>query len=134
MPKHAVISQEPEAASFVKANRKIYLYINASNFRKVRIKPFFSKTVQVIAQLRSSGFKIGELEYVDDPGKDVVRKLKFEGKIEEGTFSKMTKSLDRCRNGKVTYLSKKDSVVQANKAFLDSIAKLKSFENAAENF
>ena len=86
--------------------------------------------------MRSSGFKIGELEYVDDPGKDVVRKLKFEGEeIEEGTFlPKMTVIDMVVGNGKVTYLSKKDSVVQANKAFLDSIAKLKSFENAAENF
>ncbi|MEI6866045.1 PASTA domain-containing protein [Flavicella sp.] len=80
-PKRSVISQSPEKLSLVKGNRKIYLTLNPSKYGKVQIQEFYGKTKnEVIAQLKSSGFKVGKLLFIPDLGKDVVRKLQYKGK------------------------------------------------------
>ncbi len=88
-PKKSIIDQTPKAGSFVKEKRKIYLTINPSGYRKVKIPKFYGKTKrQVSAHLQSLGLKINsESQYVPDIAKDVVRGLSYKGKrIKEGDF------------------------------------------------
>lgn len=79
-PPNSVIEQNPEAGDFVKEGRKIYLTLNAADYRKIPIPDLFGKTKrQVVTHLTSVGFRIGNSTYVPDIGRDVVRKLKFNG-------------------------------------------------------
>ena len=82
-PKKSVIEQTPEAGDFVKEKRKIYLTLNPSKYRDVAIPDLNGKTKrQAISQLRSVGFNIGtKPTFVRDIGKDVVRGLRYNGKI-----------------------------------------------------
>ena len=80
-PAKSIIEQNPEAGDFVKEGRKIYLTLNPSSFRKLAIPNVIGKTKrQVVTQLTSAGFKIGKSTFIPDIGRNVVRKLKFNGK------------------------------------------------------
>lgn len=81
-PGKSVIEQSPEAGSFVKENRKIYLTLNPSGFEDVEIPNVLGKTKrQATAQLIAVGFRINsEDKYIPDIAKDVVRGLLFKGK------------------------------------------------------
>jgi beta-lactam-binding protein with PASTA domain len=80
-PPKSIIEQNPEAGDFVKEGRKIYLTLNPSSYRKIVVPNVLGKTKrQVVTQLTSAGFKIGESTYIPDIGRDVVRKLQFNGK------------------------------------------------------
>lgn len=88
-PKKSVIEQNPIAGDFVKENRKIYLTLNPSGYRKIEIPKFYGKTKrQVSSHLQSIGFKISKnSEYVPDIAKNVVRGLKYNGKrLKKGDF------------------------------------------------
>jgi len=80
-PKKSVIDQTPKFGDFVKEKRKIYLTLNPTKYRDVSIPDMngLSKR-QAITQLESIGFKIGDISYIPDVGKNVVRGLKFNGK------------------------------------------------------
>ena len=81
-PPKSVIEQDPEAGDFVKENRKIYLTLNPSSYRKIAIPNVLNKTKrQVETHLKSVGFRIGEYYYIPDLGKNVVRKMKVNGKV-----------------------------------------------------
>jgi len=81
-PPKSVIDQDPEANDFVKANRKIYLTLNPSGYRRIAIPNVLNKTKrQVETHLKSIGFHIGKYTYVPDIGRNVVRKMKFKGKV-----------------------------------------------------
>jgi beta-lactam-binding protein with PASTA domain len=82
-PKKSVIEQSPEAGDFVKEKRKIYLTLNPSKYRDVTIPDLNGRTKrQAISHLRSIGFNIGtNPTLVRDIGKDVVRGLRYKGKI-----------------------------------------------------
>ncbi len=101
-PAFSVISQSPEAAEHVKENRKIYLTINPSGYRKVTIP----KVIQITrrsaeATLKSVGLMVGKITYVDNIGKDMVLELSHEGKkVEPGEqLIKMSKVDLVCGNG-----------------------------------
>ena len=80
-PPKSIIEQNPEAGDFVKEGRKIYLTLNPSSYRKIVVPNVLGKTKrQVVTQLMSAGFKIGESTYIPDIGRDVVRKLQFNGR------------------------------------------------------
>ncbi|PID71143.1 MAG: serine/threonine protein kinase [Flavobacteriales bacterium] len=80
-PPKSVIDQNPEPGDYVKQNRKIYLTLNPSNYKKIAIPDVINKTKrQVETHLKSIGFRIGRPEYIPDLGRDVVRGLKFQGK------------------------------------------------------
>jgi len=80
-PPKSVIDQDPEAGDFVKENRKIYITLNPSGYRKIAIPNVLNKTKrQVETHLKSIGFRIGEYYYIPDIGRNVVRKMKFKGK------------------------------------------------------
>lgn len=80
-PPKSVIDQDPEAGDFVKEDRKIYLTLNPSSYKKIAIPDLLNKTKrQVETHLKSIGFKVGKYQYIPDLGKDVVRKMKHNGK------------------------------------------------------
>jgi len=80
-PPKSVIEQNPIAGDFVKENRKIYLTLNPSGYRKITIPNVIDQTKrQVVIQLKSIGFRIGKERYIPDLGKDVVRGLESKGK------------------------------------------------------
>ena len=75
-PPKSVIEQNPMAGDFVKENRKIYLTLNPSGYRRVTVPNVIDQTKrQVVVQLKSIGFRIGKDRYIPDLGKDVVRGL-----------------------------------------------------------
>ena len=87
-PKKSVIEQNPEVGDFVKEKRKLYLTLNPSKYRDIEISDLNGRTKrQATTHLRSQGFIVGkEITWVKDIGKNVVRGLKYKGKlIEPGT-------------------------------------------------
>jgi len=80
-PKFSVIEQEPLAGTQVKENRKIYITLNPSGYRKMNIpEGLIDQTFrQVKPNLESLGFKIGRIIYVNNIGKDMVLKLSHKG-------------------------------------------------------
>ena len=80
-PPKSVIEQNPLPGDFVKENRKIYLTLNPSDYRKVTIPNVLDQTKrQVVIQLKSLGFRIGKERYIKDLGRDVVRGLEINKK------------------------------------------------------
>lgn len=84
-PRYSVIDQVPFPGKFVKENRKIYLTLNPSGYRKVTIpQNLIRKTRrQVEPTLRSLGFKIGDVTYKPDIAKDAVLEMRHKGKLVE---------------------------------------------------
>jgi beta-lactam-binding protein with PASTA domain len=82
-PINSVIEQTPEAGDFVKEKRKIYLTLNPSKYRDITVPDLNGRTKrQASSQLRAMGLRIGtEFTFIRDIGKDVVRGLRFKGKV-----------------------------------------------------
>ena len=95
-PSGAVIEQEPLAGEKVKENRKIYLILNPSNYRNVLVPNVIRNTLrQTRPNLEALGFKVGELIYVNDLGKDEVIELRFRGrKLNPGDMIRKTSTID----------------------------------------
>jgi beta-lactam-binding protein with PASTA domain len=80
-PKFSVVEQEPVAGSKVKKDRKIYLKLNASGYSSVKMPDLIEKTLrQAEPTLKAIGLEIGTLTYVPYLGKDMVLKMKLDGK------------------------------------------------------
>ena len=80
-PPKSVIEQNPEPGDFVKKNRKIYLTLNPSDYRKIEVPEVLDQTKrQVVTRLKSAGFRIGKERFIPDLGKNVVRMLEMKGK------------------------------------------------------
>ncbi|WP_299113079.1 PASTA domain-containing protein [uncultured Winogradskyella sp.] len=80
-PKFSVIEQDPIAGAQVKENRKIYLTLNPSGYRKVAVPEIMRRTYrQAKPTLEALGFILGEKTYIDNIGKDVVLGIKHKGK------------------------------------------------------
>lgn len=95
-PKYSVIEQNPIAGAQVKENRKIYLILNPSGYRKVEVPNILKRTFrQAKPQLQALEFKIGEITYIDNIGKDVVLGMKHKGEtLEPGTLLPLTSIID----------------------------------------
>jgi beta-lactam-binding protein with PASTA domain len=95
-PKYSVIEQIPKAGKFVKEDRKIYLYLNPSGYRKVIVPPVEGKTRrQAEPTLLAMGFKVGRITYRPYIAKDEVLELRYKGeKIEPGTELQITSVID----------------------------------------
>ncbi|WP_047544966.1 PASTA domain-containing protein [Psychroserpens sp. Hel_I_66] len=95
-PKFSVIEQYPNAGSQVKENRKIYLTLNPSGYRKVAVPNIVRRTFrQAKPTLETLGFEVGKVTYVDDIGKDEVIAIKFNGEtIKEGDMLPLTSKID----------------------------------------
>lgn len=84
-PRYAVIDQAPMPGTQVKENRKIYLTLNPSGYRKVTIPENLIRRTrrQVEPTLRSLGFEIGSVTYKPDIAKDAVLELRHRGRVLE---------------------------------------------------
>lgn len=93
----AVIDQAPKPGKFVKEDRKIYLTINPSGYRKVAVPDGLIRKTrrQVEPALRALGFEIGSITYQPDVAEDAVLELRYQGeKIEPGTKLLKTSKID----------------------------------------
>ena len=95
-PKFSVIDQDPKPGAKVKENRKIYLTLNPSGYRKITVPNLEDKTFRLAkSTLEALEFKIGKLTYKDNIGKDIVLELKHKGKsIEPGDKLPKTSIID----------------------------------------
>ncbi|TYB74423.1 PASTA domain-containing protein [Bizionia saleffrena] len=95
-PKFSVIEQEPKAGSQVKEDRKIYITLNPSGYRKIAVPDLRQRTFrQAKPTLEALGFKIGKTTYIDNIGKDMVLGLRFEGNpIAAGEQLSKTSTID----------------------------------------
>ena len=82
-PRYSVIDQVPAPGKFVKEDRKIYLTLNPSGYRKIEIPDNLIRKTrrQVEPTLRSLGFEIGEISYKPDIAEDAVLELRHKGKL-----------------------------------------------------
>lgn len=81
-PRYAVIDQAPTPGSYVKENRKIYLTLNPSGYRKVTVPDLIRRTRrQAEPTLRSLGFEIGDITYKPDIAPDAVLELRHKGRL-----------------------------------------------------
>lgn len=80
-PKFSVIEQEPPAGTKVKEKRKIYITLNPSGYRKILVPNLLERTLrQAQPTLEALGFKVGNITYIDNIGKDIVLKMLYKGK------------------------------------------------------
>jgi beta-lactam-binding protein with PASTA domain len=96
-PPYSVIDQVPLAGKIVKENRKIYLTLNPSGYRKVEIPDNLIRRTrrQVEPTLRSLGFQIGTITYKPDVAPDAVLELRHNGrKVEPGDKLMKTSRID----------------------------------------
>ena len=92
----SVIEQTPIAGSQVKEDRKIYLTINPSNYRKVTLPNVVQITQRsAVATLKAVGLEVGQISYRDNIGKDMVLQLRLNNKpIVPGTMVPKMTSID----------------------------------------
>lgn len=95
-PKFAVIEQYPLAGESVKEDRKIYLILNPSGYRKVEVPNVVRRTFrQAKPTLESVGFEIGNIIYINDIGKDEVLEMSYKGtKLIDGDVLPLTSKID----------------------------------------
>jgi eukaryotic-like serine/threonine-protein kinase len=95
-PKFSVIEQDPVAGTKVKEDRKIYITLNPSGYKKISVPDLTERTLrQAQPNLEAMGFKLGKLSYVDNIGKDVVLKMLHNGKeIHANTKLPKTSKID----------------------------------------
>lgn len=103
-PKYSVIAQNPEPGDKVKKNRKIYLTLNPSGYRKVSVPNVIQVTRRNAESIiEAVGLQVGEVSYVDNIGKDMVLSITYEGsEISAGELLPKTSKVDLvCGNGTV---------------------------------
>lgn len=95
-PPLVVLEHLPEAGAAVKINRKIYLTVNPSGYRNVRIPNIIQITRRNAAStLKAVGLEIGDISYRDNIGKNMVLEIRFEGKkISPGASVPRTSKID----------------------------------------
>ena len=95
-PSFSVIEQAPAAGSMVKENRKIYITLNPSGYRKIAVPDIIRKTLrQARPTLEAIGFEVGTITYKDDIGKDEVIGMSFNGEsIDPGSLLEQTSKID----------------------------------------
>jgi len=96
-PRYSVIEQDPKPNAQVKENRKIYITLNPSGYRKIEVpNSIIGKTFrQAKPTLEALGFTIGKTTYIDYIGKDELRVMKYKGnRIKPGTKLPKTSVID----------------------------------------
>lgn len=95
-PKFSVIEQDPPAGAKVKKDRKIYITLNPSGYKKILVPDLKEQTFrQAKPTLEALGFKIGKLTYIDNIAKDLVLKMQYKGEIiKPGDKLAKTSSID----------------------------------------
>lgn len=81
-PKYSVIDQDPNANTQVKEDRKIYITLNPSGYRKIAVPDLRQKSFrQAKPVLQALGFEVGKTTYIDNIGKDMVLDLRYNGSV-----------------------------------------------------
>jgi len=95
-PRYSVIEQNPTAGSEVKENRKIYLTLNPSGYRKVEVPDVVQKTRrQAEPKLIALGFQIGSITYQPNIARNMVLEMRHKGKkLAPGTKLMKTSTVD----------------------------------------
>lgn len=96
LPPLAVTEQNPKAGERVKINRKIYLTINPSDYRKISVPNIIQITKRnAESTLKSVGLALGKITYRRNIGKDMVLEMRYQGeKIAPGTLLPKTTPID----------------------------------------
>lgn len=94
-PRYSVIEQIPKAGKFVKEDRKIYLTLNPSGYRKIAVPDVLGKTGrQAEPTLLAMGFSIGEVSTRPHIS-DQVLEMRYKGeKLAPGTEIPKTSTID----------------------------------------
>ncbi len=94
-PKYSVIDQIPKPGKFVKENRKLYLTLNPSGYRKVEVPNVLGRTRrQAEPTLLAMGFEIGKISYRPHIS-DNVLEMRYNGeKLEPGSSIPKTSVID----------------------------------------
>lgn len=94
-PKYSVIDQIPKPGKFVKEDRKLYLTLNPSGYRKVNVPDILGRTRrQAEPTLLAMGFEIGKISYRPHIS-DNVLEMRYNGeKLEPGTPVQKTSVID----------------------------------------
>jgi beta-lactam-binding protein with PASTA domain len=80
-PRFSILGQTPAAGTEVKENRKIYVTINPSGYKKVSVPNIIQVTQRnASAMLRAVGLDVQKVTYIDELGKDMVYQIQFQGK------------------------------------------------------
>ena len=85
-------------------NRKIYVTVNPSGYKKVTIPEIIQVTQRNAASmLRAVGLDIDKVTYIDELGKDMVYHIKFQGRyINPGDKLPKTSRIELvCGNGTI---------------------------------
>ncbi len=104
-PRFSVIEQNPLAGNKVKKNRKIYVTVNPSGYKKVTVPNIIQVTQRnASSMLRAVGLDVERVTYVDELGKDMVYYIKHKGKnISPGDKLPKTSKIELiCGNGTIT--------------------------------
>ena len=96
IPPLSVIDHVPYAGSEVKTNRKIYLTVNPSGYQKITVPNLIQITKRnAESMINAVGFKLGEIKYKDNIGKDMVLEIFHMGnQIKPGVLLPKTSTID----------------------------------------
>ncbi|MCB0442685.1 MAG: PASTA domain-containing protein [Flavobacterium sp.] len=124
-PKFSVVEQEPKTGSKVKANRKVYLKINAAGYAYVTLPDLIEKTYrQAEPTLKSIGLEVGTVTYKPYLGKDMVLEMKHKGvAVKPGSKIMKTSKID---------LVLGDGKIAFDETEIDSLMQLQEFEDTHE--
>ena len=79
--KNTILEQIPEPSKIVKKNRKIYLTVNPSSYGNVIFPDLIQLTLRnALSTLSALDLELGEIDYEDNIGKDMVLKVFIDSK------------------------------------------------------
>ena len=94
-PKYSVIEQIPKPGKFVKEDRKLYLTLNPSGYRKIEVPDVLGRTRrQAEPTLLAMGFKIGKISYRPHISDNVLEMRHKGEKLDPGTPLQKTSIID----------------------------------------
>ncbi|MAP80408.1 MAG: serine/threonine protein kinase [Aequorivita sp.] len=94
-PQYSVIDQIPKPGKFVKEDRKLYLTLNPSGYRKIEVPNILGRTRrQAEPTLLAMGFKIGKISYRPHISDNVLEMRHKGEKLEPGTSLQKTSVID----------------------------------------
>jgi eukaryotic-like serine/threonine-protein kinase len=96
LPPLSVIEHIPGPGELVKKNRKIYITLNPSGYRRISVPDVIQITRRnAEVTLLSVGFSIGEITFRNNIGKDMVLEMRYKGEpLEPGTLLQKTAEID----------------------------------------
>lgn len=103
-PRFSIIEQNPAAGNKVKENRKIYVTVNPSGYKKVTVPNIIQVTQRnASSMLKAVGLEVERVTYIDELGKDMVYYIRHKGKnIQPGDRIPKTSGIELvCGNGDI---------------------------------